>query len=100
MKNRKKARAAATAEQPARLVVELAGFRRRVASLVYESLLLMGVLALTFLVPYLTIGVLWERALPGWVLWVVKPRCRTSPCSFASRIACRGVTSPRQATSK
>ncbi len=70
MKNRKKARAAATAEQPARLVVELAGFRRRVASLVYESLLLMGVLALTFLVPYLTIGVLWERALPGWVLWV------------------------------
>ena len=39
-----------------RTVVELAGLRRRLASMLYESMLLLGVLALTFMVPYLIIG--------------------------------------------
>lgn len=53
-----------------RMVVELAGLRRRLASMLYESLLLLGLLALTFLVPYLALGVLWSIALPGWLLWL------------------------------
>lgn len=56
--------------ESSRLVVELAGFRRRLASLVYESLLMMGVLALTFLVPYLILGVIWGATAPGWLLWL------------------------------
>lgn len=59
-----------SAASEGRLVVELAGFRRRLASLTYEGLLLMGVLALTFLVPYLVLGVVMQVALPGWVLWL------------------------------
>ena len=40
-----------------RPAVELAGLRRRLASMLYESMLLLGVLALTFLVPYLMLGI-------------------------------------------
>lgn len=54
----------------ARLVVEYAGFRRRLASLLYESLLGIGVLALGFLVPHLVLGVVLEFTPPGWFLWV------------------------------
>ena len=54
----------------ARLIVEMAGLRRRLASLVYESLLLTGLLALTFLVPYLIIGIGWNVTAPGWLMWV------------------------------
>lgn len=54
----------------ARLVVEHAGFRRRLASLLYESLLGIGVLALGFLVPHLVLGVVLEVTPPGWFLWV------------------------------
>ena len=53
-----------------RTVVELAGFRRRLASLTYESLLLLGILALTFLVPNLIIGMLFGASLPGVVMWI------------------------------
>ena len=61
MNSRKKPAAAAGLQQlppqPAgvRPRAELAGLRRRLASMLYESLLLLGVLALTFLV--CTIGV-------------------------------------------
>lgn len=54
----------------ARPVVEVAGLRRRLASLMYESLLLTGLLALTFMVPYLILGIGWNLIAPGWLLWV------------------------------
>jgi uncharacterized RDD family membrane protein YckC len=54
----------------ARPVAELAGFRRRLASMLYESMLLLGVLALTFLVPYLILGAVASFTPPGWGLWL------------------------------
>lgn len=51
-------------------VVELAGLRRRLASLLYEALLLLGVLALGFMVPYLLLGVFFGIAPAGWVAWI------------------------------
>jgi len=53
-----------------RLIVELASLRRRLASLLYESLLLLGVLGLTFMVPLLIIGVVWQISVPGWIEWI------------------------------
>lgn len=49
---------------------ELATLRRRLASMLYESLLLLGVLALTFMIPNLIIGVLWQVVSPGWLAWL------------------------------
>ncbi|MBL8446702.1 MAG: RDD family protein [Zoogloeaceae bacterium] len=49
---------------------EIATLRRRLASLIYEALLLLGVLGLTFMVPNLILGVVWQIALPGWVDWL------------------------------
>lgn len=54
----------------ARQVVELAGLRRRLASMLYESLLLLGVLALTFLVPYLLLGLGVGYTPPGGLMWL------------------------------
>ncbi|HNQ75303.1 MAG TPA: RDD family protein [Pseudothauera hydrothermalis] len=53
-----------------RLVVEPAGLRRRLASMLYESLLLLGVLALVFLVPWLALGIGLGVAPPGWLAWM------------------------------
>jgi len=53
-----------------RLTVELAGLRRRLASMLYEVLLLLGVLGLTFMVPLLIIGVVWNVTPPGWLEWL------------------------------
>ena len=65
------ARSASTADaSSARLVVEPAGLRRRLASMLYESLLLLGVLALVFLVPWLILGVVFGIAPPGWLAWI------------------------------
>lgn len=50
--------------------VELATLRRRLAAMLYESLLLLGVLALTFLVPNLLAGMAWQVAEPGWLGWL------------------------------
>ena len=61
---------ASAAPSSARPSVELAGLRRRLASMLYESMLLLGVLALTFLVPYLILGVGFEIAPPGWFAWL------------------------------
>lgn len=55
---------------PQRPRVELAGLRRRLASMLYESLLLLGVLGLTFMVPYLVLGVVLNVAPAGWVAWL------------------------------
>lgn len=38
--------------------------------MVYEGLLLLGVLGLTFLVPYLILGVVAGWAPPGWLAWL------------------------------
>ncbi len=46
----------------------LPGIVRRIASMAYESLLLLGVLSLAFMVPHLVLGVGFEIVLPGWVL--------------------------------
>lgn len=59
--------AAAGVERP---VAELAGLRRRLAAMLYESMLLLGVLALTFLVPYLVLGAVANYTPPGSVLWL------------------------------
>ncbi|NMG75251.1 RDD family protein [Aromatoleum diolicum] len=61
--------ASSTSSSQAR-VVELAGLRRRLASLLYESLLLLGVLALTFMVPYLLLGYFFNIAPAGSVAWL------------------------------
>lgn len=60
----------AGAISPERQPAELAGLRRRLASMLYESLLLIGVLALTFLVPLLMLGIGTSYTPSGGVLWV------------------------------
>lgn len=55
---------------PPRLIVELAGLRRRLASLLYESLLLLGVLGVAFILPYVLLGMFVGFAVPGWFMWV------------------------------
>lgn len=53
-----------------RQLAELAGLRRRLASMLYETLLLLGVLALTFMVPLLILGIGTGYTPPGALLWV------------------------------
>ncbi|MBS0355232.1 MAG: RDD family protein [Proteobacteria bacterium] len=60
---------AAGSPAPARQAVELAGLRRRLASMLYEILLLLGVLALAFMVPLLIVGATLNYTPPGGVLW-------------------------------
>jgi uncharacterized RDD family membrane protein YckC len=47
---------------------ELPSLRRRIASMAYESLLLLGVLAAGFMLPQLVLGMGFGIALPGWAL--------------------------------
>lgn len=44
--------------------------RRRIASMAYESLLLLGVLSVGFLLPHLGLGMGFSIALPGWALQI------------------------------
>jgi uncharacterized RDD family membrane protein YckC len=44
--------------------------RRRLAALVYEALLVMGVLAVAFLVPQMVLGMAAHILLPGWFLFL------------------------------
>ncbi len=44
------------------------GLRRRIASMAYESLLLLGVLSVTFMLPHLAMGIGFGVGLPGWML--------------------------------
>jgi len=46
----------------------LPGLRRRLASMTYESLLLLGVLSVSFMLPNLALGMIFSIVLPGWVL--------------------------------
>ncbi|MEW5888595.1 MAG: RDD family protein [Pseudomonadota bacterium] len=50
-------------------IPEAASLRRRLAAMLYESLLILGVLSLTFVAPYVLIGLVWGVAVPGWVEW-------------------------------
>jgi uncharacterized RDD family membrane protein YckC len=45
-----------------------ASIRRRLASMLYDSLLLLGVLSAAFLIPHLAIGIAWRVTAPGVVL--------------------------------
>lgn len=38
--------------------------------MLYESLLLLGVLSVTFMVPHLVLGVAWNLVAPEWLLWL------------------------------
>ncbi len=42
--------------------------RRRLASMAYESLLLIGVLSVAFMLPNLVLGMVFDVLLPGWAL--------------------------------
>jgi uncharacterized RDD family membrane protein YckC len=44
--------------------------RRRLASMLYESFLLLGVLGIAFVLPYLLIGMFLRAAVPGPLLWL------------------------------
>jgi uncharacterized RDD family membrane protein YckC len=52
------------------MAVELAGIRRRLASMLYESLLLLGIFGLCFMLPYVIVGAVWDWAPPGGVAWL------------------------------
>lgn len=64
------ARSSSSPAVAGRPVAELAGLRRRLAAMLYESMLLLGVLALTFLVPYLVLGAVAGYTPPGALLWL------------------------------
>ncbi|TRZ90576.1 MAG: RDD family protein [Rhodocyclaceae bacterium] len=49
-------------------LAQLPSVRRRIASMAYESLLLLGVLSVTFMLPHLALGMALGIVLPGWVL--------------------------------
>lgn len=44
--------------------------RRRLAVMLYESLLLLGVLSVTFMVPHLLLGIFWQIKVPGALGWL------------------------------
>jgi uncharacterized RDD family membrane protein YckC len=49
-------------------LAQLPSVRRRVASMAYESLLLLGVLSVSFMLPHLALGMGFGIVLPGWAL--------------------------------
>lgn len=49
-------------------MAQLPGLGRRLACMAYESLLLLGVLSVTFMLPHLAVGLGFGIVLPGWVL--------------------------------
>jgi len=53
-----------------KVTYELAGIRRRLASMLYESLLLLGVLSVAFMLPHLALGMGYEIVLPGPILFL------------------------------
>lgn len=50
--------------------IQLPSLGRRIASMAYESLLLLGVLSVFFLLPHVVLGIGFNIALPGWMLIV------------------------------
>lgn len=47
-----------------------AGIRRRLVCMLYESLLLLGVLSVAFMLPHLVLGMAYEIVLPGPILFL------------------------------
>lgn len=50
--------------------ITLASLAVRLASLFYEGLLVLSLLSLTFLLPYLLLGVFFHIGVAGWIEWV------------------------------
>ena len=50
--------------------IQLPSLGRRIASMAYEGLLLLGVLSVFFLLPHVILGIGFSIALPGWMLIV------------------------------
>lgn len=50
--------------------IQLPNLGRRIASMAYEGLLLLGVLSAFFLLPHIILGIGFNIALPGWTLIV------------------------------
>lgn len=50
--------------------VQFPSIRRRIFSMAYESLLLLGVLSVGFLLPHLVLGMGLSLVLPGWALQI------------------------------
>jgi uncharacterized RDD family membrane protein YckC len=48
----------------------LPGLRRRIAGIAYESLLLLGVLSVTLMVPHLALGMAFGVAAPNWLVFL------------------------------
>lgn len=48
--------------------IQVPNLGRRIASMAYESLLLLGVLSVFFLLPHVVLGIGFSIALPGWML--------------------------------
>jgi uncharacterized RDD family membrane protein YckC len=67
MKKKPSAQVLPAADRP---VAELAGLRRRLASMLYEVLLLLGVLAVTFIIPHVLLGFVASVSLAPWLLWL------------------------------
>lgn len=49
---------------------EFPGLRRRIASMTYESLLLLGVLSVTFMIPHLVLGMAFNLTAPNWLIFL------------------------------
>lgn len=47
---------------------QVPGLRRRIASMAYECLLLLGVLSVTFMIPHLALGMAFNVAAPRWLV--------------------------------
>ena len=47
-----------------------ASIGRRIASLAYECILLLAVLAVTWLFPHLLLGMAWQLQAPVWAVWL------------------------------
>ncbi|MDD5298653.1 MAG: hypothetical protein PHU46_17260, partial [Rhodocyclaceae bacterium] len=47
-----------------------ASLSRRLSSMLYESMLMLGVLSVTFIAPYLLLGVFWKVSVSGAVEWL------------------------------
>lgn len=46
------------------------GLRRRIAGLAYEALLLLGVLSVSFMVPHLALGMIFNVTAPDWLVFL------------------------------
>lgn len=57
-----------TKQETLKLSAELASIKRRLGSMLYEGVLLFGVLSVTFFIPHLVLGITTATTFPGWVL--------------------------------